>query len=392
MKRAWLTLGVVCGLASCGEAPQPAENPGSEAQASGCADGEVRDGTGTCRRTCSENSDCFNGTTCVVSVGLCLPDDSGARGSPGDTADAPAEDSANSDGEGAGEDSADDAATDDSGGDASGQPDSDAADCAPGDCESPRVCAPNGAECVLPEGSCVTDSDCGFGQICDADSTCVSRAGDVVESCASDTDCGALMRCTAGICTGCATDLQCSGDARCVFSTCVQGDIGEAAACLQASCPQGQRCNPQTGQCEPTCEDASDCAASQICAPIINRCTEDFRCSSDGDCASGLSCTAGLCTGCAEDSDCGAGWRCRFSACFPAQLGGGACADVTCAQGESCDPNDGACYPEDGTCADDSDCRTGTQCGDFGVCVGGDGEADCRPGTSCVFQACVPVE
>ncbi len=322
-----------------------------------CDEGLVEDGLGVCRTPCEAQEDCPDGEACQVSVGLCLPAVS--------------------------------------------------VTCNPDACPEGTVCPPDGGvECVpVIEGLCESDDDCDFGFYCE-DSECVSRAGEVVQTCAADAECGPLMTCQFGVCVGCLDDLQCGLGGKCVLGTCVVAELGPAGECLTLECADGSRCNPFSGVCEPTCELDDDCDEGQICAPVLNQCIADFGCEANEDCITG-SCTLGLCTNCLDgpnpqaEDNCPASTNCVeagvgsavgiSSVCLPSFDGGGdACADVTCGAQELCDPLDGSCYPEDGTCADDGDCREGHDCNFLGFCSGCSVDGDCRPDQSCIFGTCAP--
>ncbi|MBN2359299.1 MAG: hypothetical protein JXR83_07580 [Deltaproteobacteria bacterium] len=325
----------------------------------GCPAGQIEDGNGQCRTICSGEQQCEEDERCNLALGLCEPLPAGT--------------------------------------------------CDPSQCQEGFVCPEPGTydagvgdggsvACVPSDGYCRDDSDCNFTQRCDQ-YRCVSRAGDVVMTCTVDADCGLMMTCQWGVCVGCIDDLQCQlvdPEASCVMGTCIRGPAATAAECFGAECPDGTRCNPQTGQCEPSCTSDDDCGPGQICAPVLNRCTTDPGCTDNSDCGGNLTCAgagllqSGLCVGCGDSEPCPSGLRCVLSVCFP-DGAASPCDDVTCPQDELCDPQNGACYPANGTCVDDSDCRPGHSCSFLHLCTGCSLDGDCRPDQRCILATCVPI-
>jgi hypothetical protein len=314
----------------------------------GCAAGQLVDGHGNCLTTCDDANDCATGEICHLSTGLCLP------GTP------PGE-------------------------------------CDPNSCAQGFVCpADGGLTCVPEDDACATDFDCAFGERCDA-GRCVTRENEIVANCDADGDCPPLMSCQVGVCVGCIDDLQCQlsiPGSSCVLGTCVTADLPPAANCLTLQCADGERCDPVTGTCQPTCAANEDCEAGEICAPVLNQCVVDPGCADDTDCVTaGLTCITGfgngVCTGCSDTVACKDGLRCVLGTCLP-DIGSGSCDGVTCESDESCDPQNGACYPSNGSCAEDADCRPGHTCNFIGLCSGCSVDGDCRPEQRCLFATCVP--
>jgi len=326
-------------------------DPGDTDPGNGCAADQVVDGNGQCVDTCTTDNDCTGTDVCDQGLALCVPA-------------APA-------------------------------------NCDPNRCAPGYICpSDGGTECVPLPGYCGSDFDCNLGERCE-DFRCVSRAGDVIMTCTADSDCGLLMTCQFGICVGCLDDLQCSlvePGSQCVMGTCVVADIGPALDCLELTCPDGEQCNPATGQCEPVCAGDGDCDTGQICAPVLNQCVVDPGCAADEDCGEGLTCTSGpllengMCTGCTEVVPCKAGLACVLGACLPDVGGGsGACATAECAADQSCDSRDGSCYPTDGSCGSNADCREGHTCNSLiRLCSGCSVDGDCRAGQRCLLGTCAP--
>lgn len=120
--------------------------------------------------------------------------------------------------------------------------------------------------------SCIADSDCAVGELCDS----------VTETCA--TECTTDAECAPGeICVDraeqdgsiCIADSGCTTDADCASGETCNTDTGtcEASSCTtDADCPNGT-CNTDTGQCEAAgCTDNSDCASDQVCNSDTGMC------------------------------------------------------------------------------------------------------------------------
>jgi hypothetical protein len=325
----------------------------------GCTPQQREDAYGQCLDTCQSDADCAAATTCHSATGLCIP---------------------------ASESSA------------TTQP------CDPDSCADGFACPGSGVgECQVIENGCGSDADCDLTHRCEADE-CISRAGDVVHTCSGDSDCGLGMTCQVGVCLGCLDDIQCTlqdPDAVCVLGVCLTGTLAPVAKCLQADCPDGTRCNPMSGECEPTCVDDTECADAQICGPLLKRCMTDPSCEADSDCgdpsASLQTCTTsmgfdmGVCVGCSDTDLCKEGLRCVVGACLPDLEQSGPCANVSCSSGDTCDAFDGSCYPEDGTCSTSIDCRPGHQCNFLNLCSGCTIDSDCRSQQRCLLGTCIPM-
>lgn len=336
-------------LVACSDTPK---DPGSNLPAdsdSACLANELLDGSGICRVVCTGQSDCPDDFACEVAAGLCLP--------------------------------------------------AEVVTCNPADCDEGFVCPPNGdIACVAvdsQDGLCAADGDCPFGYKCE-NAECVSRAGDIVQTCTLDSECGFAMTCQLGVCFGCLDDLQCGAGGQCVAGTCIVADLGPAGECLGLACPNGQRCNPTSGICEITCAADADCPQDRMCAPVLNQCIDDFRCDDGADCLTNT-CLLNICVGCENDDGCHAGTSCVTvgnlglgGACLPSFDGsGGPCATAECAEDELCDAQDGSCYPSNGTCGGDDDCRPGYDCNFLGLCSGCSVDGDCRVNQRCLLGACV---
>jgi hypothetical protein len=196
-------------------------------------------------------------------------------------------------------------------------------------CSEDADCTDDGLFCngdpVCTEGLCDTT-----GNPCSGDTPVCVEATDECVECVGDGDCGEGEVCTDNVCVPdveCTVDADCNDDNPCTTDTCTEGVCSND----QIACPQGQSCNPATGNCE------------------------DIACTSDADCNDGFSCT--------EDT-CNAG-TCEYTN-----------IDARCNDGQFCTGTE-TCDPADPD-ADAAGCvATGNPCeGATPVCV--EAEDDCR--------------
>ncbi len=172
-------------------------------------------------------------------------------------------------------------------------------------CNSDDQCAEDefchGGVC-RPEGWCDDSEDCGEGMLCNR------MAHECVEAeCLEDADCGPRQVCIEGRCWG---------------------------ICEGVECEPGERCNQDTGLCEPM----SCTVGSQPC-------------SSDADCSGDLHCDP-ISAGCTE---CPTGFFCNFHECFALQM---ECLDHSyCGSDERCNSETHRCEPFPDTCTSDDDCE-----------------------------------
>lgn len=242
-------------------------------------------------------------------------------------------------------------------------------------CGSNADCDGNAATpaCDLATGSCVgcvTEADCGTGQLC-VDQGCVSPPA---TGCTRNADCTnpQLKYCFVplGKCVSCLEDTDCPGTGTMVCDasnnackSLVQG-CGWDGDCLDA--PRGRRCDQEARTCV-QCLDHDDCPRDRLCQSD-NTCTTWPSCASDGDCSGTTPhCkTAELrCVECTTATQCGSGKTCRNNFCVPST--NGCVEDADCSSSKPhCDTRTRTCA----VCVDSEDC-------DDGFC-----EADgCRPCT-----------
>jgi len=144
----------------------------------------------------------------------------------------------------------------------------------------------------------------------------------------------------------CNVDADCCGDLVCVDDACAEAPVD---LCEGVECPEGQECDPATGDCVPVdpCEgvvcDDEDLCTTDECDPATGDCVF-----TDVECPEGEVCDpeTGECVEpeCATDEECDDDDLCTTDACV-----GGLCVftAVECPAGEVCDPETGECVPEE---------------------------------------------
>ena len=302
----------------------------------------------------------------------------------------------------------------------------------------------------------------------DTDSSANDGAGSDATACIADSGCDdgdpcTQDRCADGACSHSALTSSVGNPAPCDDGNpCTTGDHcdanGNCAAGLAKGCDDGQpctadSCNPTTGACVNTaqdavpCNDGSACTKGDACAqggcngaPVLcddgNPCTVDgcdvktgcshepltagtgkpAACDDGSACTSGDACAAGVCVGVAAGSaggpTCDDGDPCTKDGCDAdkgcthAPLADGTPCDdgLPCSKGDACTA--GACKAKelggcgcklDSDCADDGDlCNGVPTCdtsGAVGVCkapVGGG--VVCKDGGPCAVSACDPAK
>ena len=172
----------------------------------------------------------------------------------------------------------------------------------------------------------------------------------------------------------------------------------DPATCVEADCPMGQFCDPDSGACEPGCSDDTDCMKPLVCDVGAHACA---GCVDSSHCALGTVCTDGGCApGCAVQQPCNDGLACCAGACLDLlddPLHCGAC-DIACPVPANaaaiCTMSNcglGACADGfancDGDAANGCEVAGGCECapGEVVACYGGpDGTKDvgvCKAGT-----------
>jgi len=130
----------------------------------------------------------------------------------------------------------------------------------------------------------------------------------------------------------------------CLSLICLMGLNCPTDKCADVTCPDGQTCNADTGECEadvPTvCETDADCATGETCNTATGECEAvPTVCETDADCETGETCNTatGECE--AEPEVCE--------------------TDADCATGETCNTATGECETAVTGCQTDADCPDG---------------------------------
>ena len=164
------------------------------------------------------------------------------------------------------------------------------------------VACPPGRQCDPDTGSCRASEDACAGVVCPAGQACDDATG----------RCAAANPCIARVC---ADDEICSPETggcepACPGLVCPAGQRADLSACTcfaaipcAAACGPAQRCNEQTGQCEPVDRCASvTCGAGRACDPATGQCVTSEPCAAVS-CPTGFSCAPA--TGkCVADDGC----------------------------------------------------------------------------------------
>ncbi len=253
-------------------------------------------------------------------------------------------------------------------------------------------CACGGGE--LDEYGCRSDSDCKHGRVC-VNGVCQDSGGE----CRSHADCPSGQHCYQGQCLVCDADSDGAFGPNCSGADCddhngavhpgaeelcgdgldndCDGVTDPESLCQKCSgvtCPPGQACDPDTGDCVPIC--TPDCQDRECgpdgCGGSCGTCPQGYYCDRTGLCAFGCQdrCNRGdrACAGNAvitcEDTD------------------GDGCVEwsvpIACPAGSQC---------QDGQCVGCQPDCTNKECGDDG-CGGSCGE--CGPEMHCQNGRCVP--
>lgn len=157
----------------------------------------------------------------------------------------------------------------------------------------------------------------------------------------------------------------------CTLDTCVVDDDGAAMAVnTPVECPEGEACDPDTGDCVNLCEgvvcDDTDVCTDDTCDPVTGECIF-----TPADCDDEVACTDDSCdadTGdCVNTDNCLAGQECNLDT--------GDCDPIPCDTPADCDDGLFCNGPE--TCSADSICEAGINpCPDDGVFCNGTESCD----------------
>jgi len=248
-------------------------------------------------------------------------------------------------------------------------------------CGDSQMCGFGFCRTVAPGALCTNPGACGNGQQCSGRAKeCIAfRLGD---ECKVDTDCGQNMRCLEKACMRAygfdAMDLR---QATPTYSKCFS----------HTDCAFGQYC--QDGHCTPvlagaSCASNGDCGNGERCSPETSQCEvvkDNSKCRAVSDCANGQICDRGMChglygrgiaakvqegAGCIVHADCGGMQRCDQLHCrrVPDTL---QCAKTdACGNGQKCE-HAGYCGPAREGMPCGTTVRTNDACGLSQACLEG---------------------
>lgn len=173
-----------------------------------------------------------------------------------------------------------------------------------------EFCFPKTGNCVQ-EGSDLCDgTNCGIGQMCDADDgRCVE------EELCLNVECELWEKCVGGMCVSraCESNGHCPSNMECLYGECTPRDCQDDYQCpldYPGVCTEG-RCEVPECEGDAACEDGEVCALGECAVP-------DCGPWADGqECAESQVCLDGQCLnpGCTSDEECGAGLECRVFSC-----------------------------------------------------------------------------
>lgn len=262
--------------------------------------------------------------------------------------------------------------------------------CSDVECDSNEICDPLTGECRRPlrlcETGCLVNSTCGDGpeDIClnvpntpDNERMCAHGCDPEAETpeCPADFFCAALdpdNDPNRGVCFP-------------FRGTCVD-------RCETVDCPDGQNCDPVTGQC-----------TDALYGSCEQGCTNNAECGDQEDiCLNlGIGDGAHCWESCSDATDCAGGYDCAqltgtsLRVCIPTGMDCSPCYDNQCFPDARCNPVDDVCEPIPTACTDDGDCAAGQLCAtglqicvDVGrACAGSTWAVDCdNDATKCTTQ------
>lgn len=208
---------------------------------------------------------------------------------------------------------------------------------------------------------CVTDIDCGPGELCDASQVCRQHLG----PCTTDAECGKGLRCGEDGACRLAT-RSCALDETCLVGEVCDTLLGECIPRPLCSddqpCPLDFACDKYLGICKRACIGNADCGPGETC--LGKFCSGAEHCVKDENCTAGLVCEpvlgycrpagAAPCAPCVRDADCGGPTDfCLLLA--DGQYCGADCSSAACPAGYSCskDAVPPQCVPTSGVCVEE---------------------------------------
>jgi len=224
-------------------------------------------------------------------------------------------------------------------------------------CQSVQDC-PTGRVCKNKKCSpCSDKSECGANNVC--------KDGFCRRECTSDNQCPRLHRCLQGACVpgkSCVNDSDCGQGLVCQRSVCTTRNSDKCES--DGDCTSGQRCLKETKQCVPrTCQSDQQCGQGlacrqSTCVTKTDQCGSK-KCNADQECLNNR-CVSKLGAPCSGDESCASG-SCiavdKVQFCTKTCTTGGA---STCPQGFNCTslPNIGlGCWPAAQTVCEGGQCK-----------------------------------
>jgi hypothetical protein len=218
-------------------------------------------------------------------------------------------------------------------------------------------CAPDPTE--PPESECMSDSDCGPGEVCQQESWCPPCVDEVP---------GCLAPCYA-------------------YGICEEVDPLPAACYSDSDCGEFANCNITNDCCAPP-----GCQPGLVCPDVCVACgvceADDGCCAGDADCGPGSVCISGVCQIAPQPGSC---WS--ADDCHPGQECWGV---ITCPCGAWCfaAPQPGTCKwvdPPQIDCLDDSECPEGFYCEISSDCGGWNNTPQPPPVPCYAWGECLPM-
>ena len=122
--------------------------------------------------------------------------------------------------------------------------------------------------------------------------------------------------------------------------------------CDGVKCPQGQKCDPKTGECKPGTPPPPPPKCQGVKCPPGSKCDPK-----DGVCKGGDKPDP------CKDATCPPGQKCKGGKCVKIDL----CKDKKCPKGQKCDPTDGQCKPDKPPVKPGNPCDP-NPCGEGNIC------------------------
>jgi len=228
--------------------------------------------------------------------------------------------------------------------------------CATVDCEEWQSCVESTGTCALNEGRCEANTSCSETQQCNL----------TTHLCETKTN-----PCDGITCSGFGNCVIDNNIAKCNCNTGYHAEglncvIDVVDKCALVDCEEWQTCNSDNGVCELTigrcvtnddCDNNKSCNETHNCISEINEC-EGITCSSHGSCD--VVNNSPVC-------NCNTGYHAEGLNCVVDVVDN--CANVTCAEWESCNADNGLCQLKAGRCFTDANCDIEQHCNNDHYCI-----------------------